>query len=74
MRGHLVTRHSVNAANIAVNTMLGNVRSVGLPGAALMIDSDRTTYLLRICTSAAHLRRSGLPHVAVAKLVLNDHD
>jgi hypothetical protein len=29
--------------------MLGNVRSVGLCGAALMMDSDRTTHLLRIC-------------------------
>jgi hypothetical protein len=43
--------------------MLGNVRSVGLRGATvLMIDSDRTTHLLRICAG-----QSGLPHVAVAK-------
>jgi hypothetical protein len=38
-----------SATYIAVYTMLGNVRSVGLRGAALMIDSDRTTHLLRIC-------------------------
>jgi hypothetical protein len=49
-------------------TMLGNVRSVGLHGAAWMIDSDRTTHLLRICAG------QGSPTSRSPKLVLNDHD
>jgi hypothetical protein len=49
-------------------TMLGNVRSVGLRGAALMIDSDRTTHLLLICAG------QGSPTSRSPKLVINDHD
>ena len=49
-------------------TMLGNLRPVGLRGAAWMINSDRTTHLLRICAG------QGSPTSRSPKLVLNDHD